>query len=1061
MIGARITAAIFLLGACGYGATLGRSIALAGGATDLALDERRGRVYLPSGVLNQIQIYNIQRQGFETAIPTDATPLGVAISRDGKFLYAACFDGSLLDVIDLDSLLLVNRIGLPARPQGVAVAADGSVLITTTGSGAGGLTNSLLLYDPNPNAAVVLLAIPVTPLAPAVPVFPPPSGRAFLSKRSQLAASRSGAFIAGVNVPAAGVPAVFVYEAASRTVLRSRAIAGASTTLAISDDGARVSSGAILLDGATLQVLAQHNPANVNYPIDPRSALNVQTAQGGAAFSPDGQTLYSAFNIAPVQTPPAAAGISQMMLNDPDNLLVRMGIQLPDNLAGRAVLSADGANLYALSDSGLAIIPVGSISRSPLAVPQSSVVLLTRDACGVNNSSFTLNVTNPGSGRSTVSSQLVQFAGLAGQSNPATAPAVRPVPSATSTQLVFTYSGSAAARGTGTIVPAHDFAVQSPEAINIPDRVRVFENSRDSDSRGVVIPIATGSIANPLPDLVYDQQRQRVYIANSGMNRVEVYDIRQQRLLAPIKVGQLPVSLALTPDGLTLYVANSGSEVLSIVDPDRMLTVGRVNFPPVPFNSNVAPISPAAIAWGSAGLQVLTSTGALWRVVGDTATLRPVSRVLQTPQGAALAIPGSTMASAPGGEYILVLAPSGVGYLYDASVDDFVASRQIFTPATQTGYFGPVAVGPRGQYFVVNGAVLNQALAPTGARVPAGLISAVAQVSNTSYAIFSPPPAAAGTAVQTASPTVQILDATTGIPQRQVNALEGPLTTVAAAARAAVSGRTMAVDAAGAFAYAVTASGLSVVPLTPVSPADRPAPNQRGAVNLASYQTAVATNGLLSIFGQNLGDNAVASATPLPVILGGTCVTLNNVALPLFMVSPQQINAQIPPEIAAGNFPLVVRSVAKQAASVSQQLAVSRVAPAVLVDTITGQVALFHDDGEAVTRDYPAHRDRPITLYAVGLGPVTGGRITGGQPSPASPLAEVAGVRVFFGDPGYKQSEVIVDWAGLTPGYIGLYQINLRVPGFHEKGEALPVTIRVGSVDSPTSGPVVPYVAVE
>jgi uncharacterized protein (TIGR03437 family) len=63
-------------------------------------------------------------------------------------------------------------------------------------------------------------------------------------------------------------------------------------------------------------------------------------------------------------------------------------------------------------------------------------------------------------------------------------------------------------------------------------------------------------------------------------------------------------------------------------------------------------------------------------------------------------------------------------------------------------------------------------------------------------------------------------------------------------------------------------------------------------------------------------------------------------------------------------------------------------------------------------------------------------------------------------DPSYVQAEVIVDWSGLTPGMIGLYQLNLRVPGFHMKGEALPVTLRINGVNSPSTGPVMPVAAV-
>ena len=114
-----------------------------------------------------------------------------------------------------------------------------------------------------------------------------------------------------------------------------------------------------------------------------------------------------------------------------------------------------------------------------------------------------------------------------------------------------------------------------------------------------------------------------------------------------------------------------------------------------------------------------------------------------------------------------------------------------------------------------------------------------------------------------------------------------------------------------------------------------------------------------------------------------------------------------------------------------------------------------------MSQENPAQRDQPIVMYAVGLGATTGGRVTSGNPAPSSPLAETADLKVFFGNPLFKQSEVIVDFSGLTPGYVGLYQLNLRVPGFHEKGDALPITIRIGGVDSPTTGPVVPLIAVE
>jgi len=1041
-------------------ATFGRVVPVLGGGTDIVLDEARARVYVTSSIQNVVMVYSAANQNLLTSIATDQTPLSAALSRDGKSLYVTCYDSSVLDVIDLTALGVTSRVGLPAKPEGVAVAGDGRVLISTTGSGTAGAANVLLLYDPSPTAATVLLSISVAPAAPTPPTLPPPSGRPFLATHGQLRATRDGSTIVGVNVPGTGSPTVFVYQSASATVLRSRVIAGSSTVIAVSDDGTRFLCGPNLFDASTLQVLAQQNLANVPYPITPGSSFNLQSNQGGGVFAPGGQTLYSAFDIAPVQnTLTPTSSVSQLMLSDPDNLLVRMGIQLPENLAGKMVISNDGGNIYALSDSGFVVIPVGTISQSPLAVPSSDVVLLTKDQCGFYGpqASAALTINNPGKGRVSASAQLLQFAGVANQSNPASAPSVRSSPSAASPQFQLSYNSAATARGLGTITPPHDFLIQSPEAINIPDRVRILENNRDSDSRGSIVPIQGGNLTGEaFPDMAYDSLHQRIYIANEGLNRVEVYDIQTQQLLPPIKVGQLPVSLALTSDGNTLYVANAGGESISIIDTGKMRTIGSVAFPPIPFNSNLALIAPSVIVDTVNGPMVLMNNGLLWNVIGNAVVPRAASKLLgSTAAGVPVAIPmPSTMAASPDGQFVLLATNTGIAGLYDAAVDDWVSSRQIFT-ATQAGYIGPVAAGPKGQYFLMDGVVLNQSL--VAQRLATGLVSAVAQFGAASYAVFAPPTAASPTSVLTA-PTIQLVNANTGAVS-SLNALEGPVTQVTGTARAAMSGRSMAIDTSGSTAYVITVSGLSVIPLTPAPASSRPLPNTRGAVNLASYQTAVAPNGLLSIFGTNLGANDIAGSTPLPVILGGTCVTLNNVALPLFMVSPLQINAQIPPNLAAGSYPLVVRSVAGQAASVSQQLAVSRFAPAVLVDT-TGQIALFHSDGSYVNKDNPANRDERLTLYALGLGATSGGAVTTGVPSPTSPLAVTGPVQLYFGNPGYAQAAIIVDWSGLTPGFIGLYQLDIRVPGFHISGDSLLVTLKVGGVSSPSTGPVVPYVAV-
>src|SRR5207253_2218077 len=193
-----------------------------------------------------------------------------------------------------------------------------------------------------------------------------------------------------------------------------------------------------------------------------------------------------------------------------------------------------------------------------------------------------------------------------------------------------------------------------------------------------------------------------------------------------------------------------------------------------PINSNQAILTPNVVATSSGNPIVLMNTGAalgLWTIVGNATVPRGVSKVIgQTAQGAALPVPlSSTMASTPGGEYVLLATPAGLAYLYDASVDDFVASRQV---AAAGGFIGPVAAGPRGQYFVVNGTLLNQALVVT--RPGIGLISAVAAGAN-NYVVFSPPAAPAANTLPTAAPVVQVVNPTSGSVTLQVNALECPL----------------------------------------------------------------------------------------------------------------------------------------------------------------------------------------------------------------------------------------------------------------------------------------------
>jgi uncharacterized protein (TIGR03437 family) len=584
-------------------------------------------------------------------------------------------------------------------------------------------------------------------------------------------------------------------------------------------------------------------------------------------------------------------------------------------------------------------------------------------------------------------------------------------------------------------------------------------------------------------DMAMDNSRQRIYIANSGMNRVEILDMRTRTLLNPIKVGQLPHSMALATDGSTLYVANSGGENISIVDLDKGQTVGRVSFPPVPLNAATAIVTPSVIASSQHGPQIIMSDGSLWKISGNTAVPRTLNTaVFGTAR--TLAGPVRTMVSTPGGEFVLALAGNGTAYLYDAQADDFVLSKAVVTPPIQ-GFYGPVAAGPRGSYYLVNGLVLNQSLTlintvptlgtvgpitgpvfgfparpGTTATPTSRPVAAVSAVTGNMFARFSTPTRSSANQALTDAGTIELVEPTSGRTMAVVNALETPLAAATGTQRVNINGRTMVVDPTGSTIYAVTATGLSIIPIpSRDSLENRPNVNPNGAVSTASYLPVTAPGGLISVFGKGLASTGAASGGPLPTTLGNTCVTLNNQALPLVMTSDSQVNAQVPPSLAAGRFPLVVRAIDRQMASVPTTVTVNKYAPAVFLLN-SGDPAIFHQDGTPVNQDNPANRDESLFMYAAGLGATTGGKVVAGQPSPSNPPAVTGPVQVFFGNPGYKQAGIIVDWSGLVPGMIGIYQVNLRVPGDHLRGGALPVTVRIGGISSPTSGPAAPFVAV-
>ena len=144
-----------------------------------------------------------------------------------------------------------------------------------------------------------------------------------------------------------------------------------------------------------------------------------------------------------------------------------------------------------------------------------------------------------------------------------------------------------------------------------------------------------------------------------------------------------------------------------------------------------------------------------------------------------------------------------------------------------------------------------------------------------------------------------------------------------------------------------------------------------GVVNGAGTtpQNAVAAGSVASLFGLNLASGAfLGQGNPLLQTLGGLTAHMGDRLIPLFFVSPTQINLQLPTDLAPGPQNLAV-SVAGQP-DIQVPFTVAQDAPGLFPQVIDGQsfAVAVHADGSPVTPSAPAAQGEVVTVYGTGFG---------------------------------------------------------------------------------------------
>jgi uncharacterized protein (TIGR03437 family) len=205
----------------------------------------------------------------------------------------------------------------------------------------------------------------------------------------------------------------------------------------------------------------------------------------------------------------------------------------------------------------------------------------------------------------------------------------------------------------------------------------------------------------------------------------------------------------------------------------------------------------------------------------------------------------------------------------------------------------------------------------------------------------------------------------------------------------------------------------------------------------STFPLSLAPRMFIAVYGANLAEQtAQATGTTFPVKLADTQVLVGGSPIPLYYVSPTQIDAVLP-DSASGLTPLTVEtSTGKNTVNIYVEAG----APAIFTQDSSGTgpaSALKAIDQSLVTADNPLHAGDAVELYATGLGltkPSNGLDIAIQQPT-----VTVGGVAC------------PVTFAGAAPNYIGFDQINCTIPTGAAASITAPVAITSGDRTSNTA----------
>jgi len=991
-------AAIFLcLGAALWGGTFGRVVAIGGHASDVALDEPRGVLYVANFTANRIELVSLTNYSIQTSINVAPQPSSLALSPDDRFLLithygnnaAPATTSNALTVIDLNANTQ-QVFALGAAPLGVAFGIDGKALVVTT--------TDFVLFDPVLGTSTEIetisgLVAKTLPQPPAT--FPPTIVAASINVSGD-----------GLTIYGLGDTILFRYDVTTQSLSASLYTASpplGPRVVSVSQDGSYFTAGWALKDNQFYNMSQFANAAGIlnigSTLID--SSRNLIYAQVATAAAGSGSASGG------TGTTTSSAPIMQIVASD--NLTVIDQIQLPENLAGKSVLSSDNMTMYSVSDSGVLVLPVGSINQAHRIAPAQPDLVFRGNFCNRQVATQTLTVIDPGGGN-TAFNISSNTAGLS----------VSPAFGVTPATISVSVDPNVFSNQKGTVTAS--LTLQSAQAVNLPNSVRVLINSQDPSQRGTFV-----DIPGTLVDLLPDPSRNRFYVLRQDQNQVQVYDGGNNSLLATLRTGNTPKGMAITFDSNYLLVGCDNSHYLYVYDLTTLQAV-----------------SPVRMSGGDYVQSVAASSNAVLAVTRSAAGGSPSIHRIDLLSGTSIKLPSlgvysntislnSVLTASPNGSSILMASSDGSVMLYDANTDTFTISRKDYTALS-----GSYAASSFNQYVVGNN-LLNASLVSVGQfETGTGAASGFAFVDQFGYRTTAP---SSTTGISSSPGNIESLDLSSSTAASVSSAtamVEAPLL----GTTGAMFTRTLAPLYNRNTIINLTVSGFTVLPWTYAVATAIPVVSN--VVNAADSSTNIAPGGLISIYGQELSPvNLATSQIPLPTAVANSCLTVNGLPIPILFVSPNQINAQMPFSM-VGNVTVILRT--PGGVSNNYNTTILPTAPSVFSASLPGlsspvATIIRNANGELVTGTNPVHPGDVLIIYATGLGQTTPSVQTG-MPAPMSPLASALTAPVVT----LGSANLSLLYAGLAPGEIGVYQINVKVPTNVPLGLSIPLKITQGSM---------------